>query len=1273
MKKKLILLILLSLLLVGDKFNKKEDQYISKALKEDAYSYLSPAAKEYVKEYYEATGELILTEQNKEENVPYLNPQYIKYLELSEKEKEQVEYIPDSIVLDFVGTEVEEASYPSTYDLRNVNNKNFITPMKYQANLPICWSFATVENAETLLLKNKDVSYSSSSDVFSVRQIDYASSNNGMIDRYTSDSTTNCNPPDSCSYVAYTNSDNASREIASGGNFYVSSIIAANGLAFMADSNLPWSANSPAKWPKDILNYNKSLYEVNSTIQIPTIESNTASSDTINSYVNKVKGYMLSYGGPFVGTYSPDCSCGFTNTDGNKVMKTDDCATVNQNQGHAMQIIGWNDNYSYAYCDAGTSHYSASNGSCSSGTYKTGKGAWLVRNSWGNDTPYKYVYITYDSTRLITSFITSLTRMDSRYWDNNYHVNPWVNQTMSSGLYTTAAQMMEFDTHNKKPERLEKVKILNASTNANYTLTINTGTNVYTNVATATVAEPGFYTFNLGSKNIILDNQEFKVTVSSTNGSRFVYDGISVFTANVRDNYDLYPIVSGSGTTYDEDESGVIDTDNPLFIESTNSIYQLNLEYYSKNLPANAELSYRVMDGTNNVTSDYFTNWRRDKLVNLYGLIRLEPKLNNSVCGKTVTFELLYNNQVIKSVPLKRICKPTSGSYTYSTSNIKFNKNDGSYYSTTEKWKDLSYYALMTSNGQSNVDINNMNRLFRYDKHITSWNTKADGTGTMYKNDSFLLYHDLDLYAQWGNGHTYQIVYYCPYNVCKENDSISNNYTKNYGTQFALNNNSFTNLSGKEFSYWRINDEVYYEEEKVVDIAPMTSPYNADNYVSIEPVWTSDYKTINFNANGGSGSMRATKLTTGKNIRLKYNLFTKANNNFIGWNTKADGSGDSYTNGQVITVASDLTLYAQWSESTNPINSISLNKGTLNLVVGGSETLIATIAPSNTTDSKVITWTSSNTNVATVTNGVIKAIGSGTAVITATTVNNLKATCVVTVSDQVLIPTNISLSTTKFSLEIGKSRNLTVTITPSNALDKSVTWTSSDNSIARVNNGVVTAVASGKATITATTVNNLKATCVVTVVPKFNFTDVSVNSWYYESVKQAYQRGIIAGYNATKFGPNDKITRGQLVTILWRIEGSPSGIAYSNKFDDVGIGQYYTDAVKWAATKDIVHGYSSNKFGPNNPIIRQDLAVILNNYARYKKVNSTGTTSLTSFADYSKVKNQYSEPALKWAVQYKVMNGKTINNKKYLAPGSNTTRAEAAAMVVNFMNTFNIG
>lgn len=180
-----------------------------------------------------------------------------------------------------------------------------------------------------------------------------------------------------------------------------------------------------------------------------------------------------------------------------------------------------------------------------------------------------------------------------------------------------------------------------------------------------------------------------------------------------------------------------------------------------------------------------------------------------------------------------------------------------------------------------------------------------------------------------------------------------------------------------------------------------------------------------------------------------------------------------------------------------PVESVNLNKTTLSLVIGEMETLVATINPDEANSD--ITWTSSDNEVASVdTSGKVTAVKAGTATITVSSVENpdKKATCEVTVTPAGVPVTGISLNKTTLSLTIGKDETLTATIAPENASDKSVTWTSSDETIATVStDGKVTAVKVGTATITATSVadNTKKATCEVTVTPA----GPSVGSFYY--------------------------------------------------------------------------------------------------------------------------------------------------------------------------------
>ena len=250
-----------------------------------------------------------------------------------------------------------------------------------------------------------------------------------------------------------------------------------------------------------------------------------------------------------------------------------------------------------------------------------------------------------------------------------------------------------------------------------------------------------------------------------------------------------------------------------------------------------------------------------------------------------------------------------------------------------------------------------------------------------------------------------------------------------------------------------------------------------------------------------------------------------------------------------------------------------------------------------------------------------------------------------------------------------KTTKLISTINPYNAYNKSVKWTSSDSSIASVDyyTGVVTANKPGNVTITATAMDGtgVKGTYSITVRPSdLSFNDVKVTDWFYESVKYVSSNNIIKGYNATTFAPRDNLTRGMMVTILYRLENYPT-INGKPKFPDVqDSNQYYYQAVKWATDKKIVSGYSNGKFGPKDNITREQLAVILNNYANYKKKNTNVINDLSKFKDKNAI-SSYAVNQMKWAVGAGVISG---NSDGTLNPQGKATRAEVSAMLENFRN-----
>ncbi len=153
----------------------------------------------------------------------------------------------------------------------------------------------------------------------------------------------------------------------------------------------------------------------------------------------------------------------------------------------------------------------------------------------------------------------------------------------------------------------------------------------------------------------------------------------------------------------------------------------------------------------------------------------------------------------------------------------------------------------------------------------------------------------------------------------------------------------------------------------------------------------------------------------------------------------------------------------------------------------------------------------------------------------------------------------------------------------------------------------------------------------------------------------------MSGLNGSTFGPTNKLTRGMMVTILYKMEGSPKVTAASNFTDVKDSSKYYYKPAIWAAEKKIVSGYNDGRFGPSDNITREQLAIILYKYAKYKKKDVSKTTELTAFSDSNKVAS-YALKQVKWAVASGVITG---SNGK-LNPKGNATRAEVAAMMEKY-------
>jgi len=255
--------------------------------------------------------------------------------------------------------------------------------------------------------------------------------------------------------------------------------------------------------------------------------------------------------------------------------------------------------------------------------------------------------------------------------------------------------------------------------------------------------------------------------------------------------------------------------------------------------------------------------------------------------------------------------------------------------------------------------------------------------------------------------------------------------------------------------------------------------------------------TVTLDPNGGTCAKESILVTEGKNYGT-LPVPTRAGYQFEGWFTEKTG-GEQVKFNTVVTKTSAHTLYAHWSGSGDvAVTGVSVSPDSVELTVGETKALTATVSPAEATD-KSVSWNSSKPEVATVDeSGVITAVAAGEATITVkTTDGNYTATCAVKVNAAVVSVTGVSVSPNAVKLKVGETKALTVTVSPADASDKSVSYNSSNESVATVStSGVITAVASGNAVITVTTTDGGKTdTCEVTVYEESTEpATISVNS-----------------------------------------------------------------------------------------------------------------------------------------------------------------------------------
>ena len=368
-----------------------------------------------------------------------------------------------------------------------------------------------------------------------------------------------------------------------------------------------------------------------------------------------------------------------------------------------------------------------------------------------------------------------------------------------------------------------------------------------------------------------------------------------------------------------------------------------------------------------------------------------------------------------------------------------------------------------------------------------------------------------------------------------------------------------------------------------------------------------------------------------------------------------------------------------------PVTSVSLDKTSLGLTEGDTETLTATVEPSDATN-KNVTWSTSDASIATVTDGVVTAVAPGTATITVTTEDgNKAATCAVTVTAATVPVTGVTLNKTSTSLYVGDTETLTPTITPDNATNKNVTWSSDDTSVATVDaSGLVTAVARGTAVITATAADGsgASASCTVTVSsylppanPNYRITVEAAQGGTVTADPTAAKAGATVtltpvpdrGYQVGTVAVTDRF--GDAVAVTEQADGTytftmPNGqvtvtVTFEQAplpFPDVTEGDWFYDAVRYAYETGLMDGVGDSLFAPNSDTTRAQLVTIL--YRLEGEPEVSGTSGFTDVAA-----DTWYTDAVAWAAANGIVNG--VSETEF-APGKDITREQLATILFRY-------
>ena len=332
-----------------------------------------------------------------------------------------------------------------------------------------------------------------------------------------------------------------------------------------------------------------------------------------------------------------------------------------------------------------------------------------------------------------------------------------------------------------------------------------------------------------------------------------------------------------------------------------------------------------------------------------------------------------------------------------------------------------------------------------------------------------------------------------------------------------------------------------------------------------------------------------------------------------------------------------------WSPDDIPATSVTMAPATLSLVEGETATLTATVKPAYTTDT--VEWTSSDESVATVADGLVTAVGPGTATITAAA-GGVSDTCAVTVEARTVTVTFEGADVEPITVLPGETITLP---TPDDTTDQIFRyWTVEGDPVGTRYYGGEEFTANEDITFVA----NWKDNSYIPIPPtqptrptkpaepdepdepdepvesELPFTDVDVDDTFYEAVKYVSENGLMTGVDATVFAPYGEFTRAQIATVLYRLEKEPA-VAFAATFPDVQENQWFASAVLWGNSKGILLGHDTGKFGPDDGVTFEQMLTILYRYAALKGYDTAARADVSGFEC-----SDYAAEAVSWAMAH---------------------------------------